>query len=143
MSLDRQRVFRVLVAMLGLVLGSVVLIELIIAPGSLMLVRVEEDITGHGRVVRQAPIFYRDKWHGTWTSFHDNGQILETGRYDHGQGRVGIWRTYHRNGTLESVGEFRGNMPVLIFRQWDANGNPEASLDYGMARDESFEVIPK
>ena len=135
-----RRPGRILVMVVALAIVSPLAIEFFV-PGSLFLVQVEEEITGHGRVVRQAPLFWRDLWHGQWTSHYPSGEVFATGLYECRQGRVGLWQSFHSNGTQRSRVEYSQNRPIGVMLYWDEFGQPLPSLDYGTSLDGTYEVI--
>ncbi len=59
--------------------------------------------------------------HGAFTSWHENGQRAEEGRYADGH-RVGTWSSWHDNGQKAGEGAYKQGLRNTKWRYWDREG---------------------
>ncbi len=67
-----------------------------------------------------------EKWirHGSWTAYHQNGNIASEGNYLNGA-EDGLWRDYHDNGVLAAEGHYENGKETGIWKYWNKNGDLE------------------
>ena len=62
-------------------------------------------------------------YHGTYKSYHKNGQLKEDGSYQDGK-RHGLWKSYYENGQQEDQVRYEGDKS-LFEQHWDESGNAD------------------
>lgn len=71
--------------------------------------------------------------HGTWTTWHENGQKKEQGTFDFGK-RVGKFMAWHPNGQKASEGMYEDGKQHGNWTWWHANGQKQTSGHYTHGR---------
>lgn len=71
--------------------------------------------------------------HGTWTTWHENGQKKEQGTFDFGK-RVGKFMSWHPNGQKASEGIYEDGKQHGNWTWWHANGQKQTNGHYTNGR---------
>ena len=66
---------------------------------------------------------------GQWTSFHENGQVQESGAYSMGV-ETGAWRWFDEGGQEIAQGHFEEGLREGAWSFWYANGNKQMDARY-------------
>lgn len=63
-------------------------------------------------------------------TYHEEGNIRETGYYDLKGNRIGVWIMYHINGNVSMVGEFRNGLKHNEWSVYNSNGELISKMFY-------------
>ena len=62
--------------------------------------------------------------HGLFQEYHQNGQLISEGMYEHGV-EQGLWRDYFPNGQLAAKGMYKDGKEVGEWHYWNEDGTPQ------------------
>jgi hypothetical protein len=67
--------------------------------------------------------------HGSWTQWHDNGEVEELGAYQHGE-EHDLWRWWHANGERWCEGEWNAGKRNGAWNTWYDDGRVQMVAHY-------------
>ena len=72
--------------------------------------------------------------HGLFTAYHENGQLLSEGLYEHGL-ETGTWRDFYANGQIAAEGVYVAGKEHGLWRSWATDGESQATIQFEHGRE--------